>query len=75
MARVWNGPVFIVAALYFVVDGMFSYVTQPITVLIAKLRLSIACDVGSSLWVLIHRWLFSPCRSSSWNQQSHWPGT
>jgi hypothetical protein len=39
MARVWNGPVFIVAALYFVVDGMFSYVTQPITVWIAKLRL------------------------------------
>jgi hypothetical protein len=39
MARVWNGPVFIVAALYFVIDGVFSYVTQPITVWIAKLRL------------------------------------
>lgn len=38
MARVWNGPVFIVAALYFVVDGVFSYVTQPIAAWIADRR-------------------------------------
>ncbi len=30
MARVWNTPVFILATVYFVVDGMFSFVTQPI---------------------------------------------
>ena len=39
MARVWNTPVFILATVYFVVDGMFSYVTQPITVWLAKKRL------------------------------------
>jgi hypothetical protein len=39
MARIWNGPVFIFAALYFVVDGVFSYITQPITEWIAKTRL------------------------------------
>jgi hypothetical protein len=31
MARVWNTPVFILATLYFVVDGIFSYVTRPIS--------------------------------------------
>jgi hypothetical protein len=39
MARVWNGPVFILAAVYFVVDGVFSYVTQPIAAWIAEKRL------------------------------------
>jgi hypothetical protein len=36
MTRIWNTPVFILATVYFVVDGVFSYVTQPITVWIAK---------------------------------------
>jgi hypothetical protein len=36
MTRVWNTPVFIVATVYFVVDGVFSYITRPITVWIAK---------------------------------------
>jgi len=35
MARVWNTPVFILATVYFVVDGMFSFVTEPITVWLA----------------------------------------
>jgi hypothetical protein len=39
MARVWNTPVFILATVYFVVDAMFSHVTQPITVWLAKKRL------------------------------------
>jgi hypothetical protein len=39
MARVWNTPVFILATMYFVVDGMFSHVTQPITVWLAKKKL------------------------------------
>jgi hypothetical protein len=39
MARIWNTPVFILATAYFVVDGVFSYVTQPITVWIAKKKL------------------------------------
>ena len=29
MARVWNTPVFILATVYFVVDGMFSHLTSP----------------------------------------------
>jgi hypothetical protein len=49
MARVWNGPVFILAALYFVVDGVFSYVTQPITVWIAEIK----------LFERVRRWILS----------------
>jgi hypothetical protein len=39
MARVWNTPVFIIATVYFVVDGVFSHVTRPITVWLAKTKL------------------------------------
>ncbi len=39
MPRVWNTPVFILATVDFVVDGMFSHVTQPITVWLAKKKL------------------------------------
>src|SRR5260370_20226818 len=39
MGRVWNTPVFILATVYFVVDGVFSHVTQPITVWLAKKKL------------------------------------
>jgi len=31
MTRIWNTPVFILATVYFVVDGVFSYLTRPIT--------------------------------------------
>ncbi len=31
MTRAWNAPVFAVATVYFVVDGIFSYVTRPLT--------------------------------------------
>jgi hypothetical protein len=39
MVRVWNTPVFVIATVYFVVDGIFSYVTRPITVWLAKRQL------------------------------------
>ena len=39
MVRVWNTPVFVIATVYFVVDGIFSYVTRPITVWLAKKQL------------------------------------
>jgi hypothetical protein len=39
MARIWNTPVFILAAVYFVADGILSHVTRPITVWIAKKKL------------------------------------
>jgi hypothetical protein len=39
MAHIWNTPVFILATVYFVVDVVSSYVTQPITVWLAKKRL------------------------------------
>lgn len=39
MTRVWNTPVFILATMYFVVDGVFSQVTQPVTRWIAKKKL------------------------------------
>jgi hypothetical protein len=39
MARIWNTPVFILAAMYFMVDGVFSYITHPVSVWIAKKKL------------------------------------
>ena len=39
MARIWNTPVFILATIYFIVDGVFSYVTRPITAWIVKKKL------------------------------------
>ena len=39
MTRVWNTPVFIIAIVYFVVDGVFSHITRPITVWLAKKKL------------------------------------
>jgi hypothetical protein len=39
VARIWNTPIFILATVYFVVDGVFSYVTQPISAWIAKKKL------------------------------------
>lgn len=39
MTRIWSTPVFILATLYFVVDGVLSYVTHPVSVWIAKEKL------------------------------------
>jgi hypothetical protein len=39
MARIWNTPVFILATAYFVVDGVLSHVTQPITQWLASKKL------------------------------------
>lgn len=39
MARMWNTPVFILATAYFVVDGVLSHVTQPITLWLARKKL------------------------------------
>jgi hypothetical protein len=39
MARIWKIPLFTLATAYFVVDGLFSYVTRPISAWIAKLNL------------------------------------
>src|SRR5258705_13318399 len=39
MARVWNTAVFILATAYFVVDGLLSHVTQPITAWLAVEKL------------------------------------
>lgn len=48
MARAWNTPVFILATVYFVVDGMFSHVTRPITVWLAQKQLF----ERARLWVI-----------------------
>lgn len=39
MTRVWNSPIFVIALVYFIVDGLASYVTRPITAWIARQRL------------------------------------
>jgi hypothetical protein len=49
MARVWNTPVFILATLYFVVDGIFSYVTRPISRWLAE----------NNLFERARRWIVS----------------
>ncbi len=49
MARVWNTPVFILATAYFVVDGLLSHVTQPITVWLAEKK----------LFERVRRWIIS----------------
>ena len=39
MARLWKIPLFMVATAYFVVDGLFSYVTRPVSAWIGQIRL------------------------------------
>jgi hypothetical protein len=39
MTRAWNAPIFAVATVYFVVDGIFSYVTRPLTAWLSKKKL------------------------------------
>src|SRR3954471_5937957 len=39
MARILKAPVFVIATIYFVVDGVFSHLTHPITVWISRKRL------------------------------------
>src|SRR5260370_25528394 len=39
MARIWKTPVFVLAMAYFVLDGLFSYVTRPVAVWMSKLRI------------------------------------
>ena len=39
MRRVWSTPIFVIAAIYFIIDGVFSYVTRPITVWLSKKKL------------------------------------
>jgi hypothetical protein len=39
MTRIWKIPLFVLATAYFVVDGLFSYVTRPISAWIGKLHL------------------------------------
>jgi plasmid stabilization system protein ParE len=36
MDRIWKTPVLVLATVYFVLDGLFSYVTRPITAWISK---------------------------------------
>ena len=36
MTRVWNSPIFVIALVYFIVDAVFSYVTRPVTVWMAR---------------------------------------
>ena len=36
MTGAWNAPIFAFATVYFIIDGVFSYVTRPITVWLSK---------------------------------------
>ena len=39
MVRVWNTPILAVATVYFIMDGIFTYVTRPIAVWLSKKKL------------------------------------
>jgi hypothetical protein len=39
MTRIWKISLFVLVAAYFVVDGLFSFVTRPITVWIGKMHI------------------------------------
>jgi hypothetical protein len=47
MSKVWNTPVFAVATVYFIIDGLFSYITRPITAWLSKKKFL----VRLRLWV------------------------
>jgi hypothetical protein len=47
MPRVSTTPVFVIATVYFIIDGVFSYVTQPIVTWLSKKKLL----VRVRLWV------------------------
>src|SRR6478672_10524559 len=36
MTRVWNTPIFAIATVYFIIDGVFSFITRPLTVWLSK---------------------------------------
>src|SRR3981189_943017 len=38
MGRIWKTSILVLATLYFVLDGLFFYVTRPISVWISKMR-------------------------------------
>jgi hypothetical protein len=46
MTRTWNTPVFILATMYFVVDGVFAYVTHLLSVWLAKRNCSSGREYG-----------------------------
>jgi len=39
MTRAWNTPVFAIAIVYFSIDGIFSYITRPLTAWLSKKKL------------------------------------
>lgn len=38
MTRVWNTPIFAIATVYFVIDGIFAFITQPLTAWLSKTK-------------------------------------
>jgi hypothetical protein len=47
--RIWKVPLFVLAAAYFVLDGLFSYVTRPFAAWLGRMR----------IFEAIHRWIVS----------------
>jgi len=49
MTKAWNTPIFAIAAVYFIVDGVFSYVTRPVTAWLGERK----------ILVRLRRWITS----------------
>lgn len=51
----WSTPIFVLAAVYFIIDGVFSYATRPITVWLSKKKLLERVRRWLRPWVRIPR--------------------
>jgi uncharacterized membrane protein len=49
MARIWKTPLFVLATAYFVLDGLFSYLTRPFAAWLGRMR----------MFERIRRWIVS----------------
>src|SRR5438876_11498275 len=49
MARIWKTPLFVLATAYFVIEGLLSYVTQPISAWLGRMQ----------IFQRTHRWIVS----------------
>jgi hypothetical protein len=49
MTKAWQTPIFAVATVYFIIDGVFSYVTRPVTAWLSKRK----------ILVRLRRWITS----------------
>jgi hypothetical protein len=48
MSKAWNTPILVVGTVYFIIDGVFSYVTQPMTSWLSKKRFLVSVRIWAT---------------------------